>query len=247
MSLFRSTNLYNPSPANMPFMDLPEEMYIEVVLQLQPRHLYKLMQTNRKLYKLCTSEKYWRRVALHVMGARDGWMYGLDTPIQMFLLDRSYKATMDDFIGRFRVQMAEIEEMNMTDDIARGGEVPFDYLAASMESLVVRIQESRFRRVIVGETAFQLSRRYVEDAGTPSKVMFNVNDTGGTGTALVTERRFANRVAQKFLRILDDDNSISLETKHRLRDAAHGLLCGYLINGTTHSHGHVRSDYIRLY
>ena len=50
-------------------MTLPTKMCMEIVLQLLPCHVYKLMQTNQLFCKLCMLEKYWRRVALHLMWA----------------------------------------------------------------------------------------------------------------------------------------------------------------------------------
>ena len=45
---------------------LAPELCEAVIMQLHPRHLYKLMQTNKQFCELCKSEAYWARVALYL-------------------------------------------------------------------------------------------------------------------------------------------------------------------------------------
>ena len=77
---------------------LADELCMEVILNLSPRHVYKLMQTSKRLCRLCTSERYWERVATYV-----AWAKARETnPLDMVLLPKSYRATMDEYIQGVR-------------------------------------------------------------------------------------------------------------------------------------------------
>lgn len=73
---------------------LTPELCGAVILQLPPRHVYKLMQTNKQFHKYCLSEAYW---ALYLVLPPE-----MCTPKEMVLLRKSYCDTMDDFIQSVR-------------------------------------------------------------------------------------------------------------------------------------------------
>ena len=51
-------------------MGLADELCVEVMFNLPPRHVYNLIQTNKRLKLLCTSEHYWERVATYMAWAK---------------------------------------------------------------------------------------------------------------------------------------------------------------------------------
>ena len=209
-------------------MTLPTEMCMEIVLQLPPRHVYKLMQTNKKFRKLCSSEKYWRRVALYVVWGNGDWHDHLNdiVPERMMFLSKSYKATMDDFIGLFR----DLLEEGCQD--LRGHELPRNPAAATapLKALLEWVQKNdRYERItrpyVYGETAFQLCRRYVEPDDELAGAIQRAKDKMEIpAPGFMSGSKYADKLSREFLYVLDDDVSMSLASKNRIRDATQHLL-----------------------
>ena len=85
-----------------------------VIMHLPPRHVYKLMQTNKHLSLCCCSEAYWIRVAVMVVWSDvwcecfmrpHGWEEDYHATKDMVLLKKSYRDTMDDFIQGVRNEL----------------------------------------------------------------------------------------------------------------------------------------------
>ena len=75
---------------------LAPELWEAVLMQLPPRFVYCLMQTNKQFCLLCKSEAYWARVAMPMVW---GCVWAdFTAPRYMVLLHQSYKDTLDDFI-----------------------------------------------------------------------------------------------------------------------------------------------------
>ena len=216
-------------------MTLPTEMCMEIVFQLPPRHVYKLMQTNQRFRKLCMSEKYWRRVALYLMWVRgpDEDVAAAGIPTRMVCMRKSYRATMDDFIAYFRVHVsAFIAEVNeYQTGTAETPLPPIDTGSASLEQLLTWVQKYKYDKdnyypFIYGETAFQLTKRLVLHMHDISSAVERVKKDGGVpaATGFMTSTRYGNKLSLKFLHILDDDIPMSLESKNRVRKAVDALI-----------------------
>ena len=76
---------------------LAPELCEAVIMQLPPRHLYKLMQTNKRFCELCKSEAYWARVALYLI-----WDPMERSPDDLVLLRTSYGKAMESFLESVR-------------------------------------------------------------------------------------------------------------------------------------------------
>ena len=192
---------------------LADELCMEVILNLSPRHVYKLMQTSKRLRRLCTSERYWERVATYV-----AWAKARETnPLDMVLLPKSYRATMDEYIQGVR------------DDIGTCFPPYSDHATGPIAKLAALGEE----RIL-----------YLMDGGTPSADTFTmvkriVEDTNGLDMAVqrstrgwdvprkegfITSTRRATRAASALLRSLEDDQGMDLPTKMRVRAYAGRLL-----------------------
>jgi len=218
-------------------MTLPTEMCMEIVFQLPPRHVYKLMQTNQRFRKLCMSEKYWRRVALHLL-----WVRGLDrnasagNPTHMVCMRKSYKATMDDFIAFYRVNIAKyIVYVNKDRAGTTETSLPLiDTGSASLEQLLTWIQKHLYTMevpdlFVYGETAFQFNKRLVLDVRSIPRAIDMVQEAGGVpaATGFMTSSRYGNKLSREFLYVLDDDITMSLESKNRVRTAVNTLIYSF--------------------
>ena len=114
-------------------------------MQLPPRHLYKLMQTNKRFCELCKSEAYWARVALYLI-----WD-------DLVLLPISYGKVMESFLESVREK-------------TRDAAFNVDVASSSVEKVLkfwqmLNQDEAGWpgTPIIEGETAFQLVKRIVED------------------------------------------------------------------------------------
>ena len=217
-------------------MTLPTEMCMEIVFQLPPRHIYKLMQTNQRFRKLCMSEKYWRRVALHLMwGKMCPEAVSSKIPSLMVCMRRSYKAVMDEFIVYFRNRVS-VMSVYMNEVATKKAETllpSIDGGSASLEQLLAWAQKHVYVKdlygqplFVYGETALQFTRRLIlDEAGVPSAIE-NVESAGGipAATGFMTSARYGNKLSLRFLHALDDDGSMSLESKLCMREAVVDLL-----------------------
>ena len=192
----------------MQLPDLHTELWQTIVMQLPPRHLFKLMQTNEKFYELCRSEQYWRRVALQFVWRRHGLhLFTIaKIPRDMVLLSKSYNTTMEDFIKDVRTWFTN----NMFEP---------DTAKSSVRNLLMRVQKLYNRDLsIPGETAFQLVKRYVEDSEGIPQATQNIIDQRlvPVETGLITAHRHATRAMSTFLRSLEDESSMDLDMKRRV-------------------------------
>ena len=208
---------------NLPLMAFPEEMRMEVILHLPPRHVYKLMQTNKEIYKLCTSDKYWGRVALHIV-----WKTGVPRvfvpqfPLYPGFTIRSYKRLMERFVRDFALGASA--DIRPTE--------PFNPSAISVSELLEWAQKqpppefSSPPRFIEGETPFQVAKRGVEDTENLPRAMENVLRArcAPAEVGFVTARRFARMQCGDFLHFLEDEESIRPEIKMKVRNAVHRLI-----------------------
>ena len=140
-------------------------------------------------------------------------------PRDMVLLSKSYNDTMEDFIMGIR---AYYHHACSEPAIAK----------ASLRTLLGEAQKEHMRRrIIPGETAFQLVRRIVEDSdGVPAAAQ-RIIDDGKTPveTGLITAQRHATRARSTFLRSLEDDPSMNLDSRRRVVESVRTLFgecCG---------------------
>ena len=126
---------------------------------------------------------------------------------------------MDEFIGQYRMELdhrLRFPAPESTTFRPLRAILCIDPITASMEALLRQLLSfSRFRWAHV-PNAFKVSRLYV-------KKMSLLKYRAEGGTEHCTEQQLGNRLALKFLHLLEDDKSMSLETKHRIRDAAYAL------------------------
>ena len=195
------------------FLDLADELCMEVVLNLPPRHVYKMMQTNKRLKRLCTSERYWERVATYM-----AWAKARDTnPLDMVLLSKPYRTTMDEYIQGVR------------DDISTCFPPYSDHATGPIAKLAA-LGEERILYLIDGGTpsadTFTMVKRIVEDTDCLDLAVQRA--TRGWDVPLragfITSARRATRAASTFLRSLEDDRGMDLPTKLRARAFAGQLL-----------------------
>jgi hypothetical protein len=93
---------------------------MELILHLQPRHVYKLMRTSKAIYEQCVSKPYWERVAFHL--AFRGCIF--DSKIvhdlhDMALLCMGYRLAMDTFIKVAREDIRSSPTIYMNTQEAR--------------------------------------------------------------------------------------------------------------------------------
>jgi hypothetical protein len=191
---------------------LTTELCEAVVLQLPPRHVYQLMQTNKRLYKCCLSAAYWTRVAAQLLWAE------APSSRDMVLMDKSYCDAMDDTIQAMRIQILVGYERS---DLAHQ---PLEAILPWLQTFGNRLWGAR--PVIPGESAFELTKRYVKDSDhLPLAIQRSTRgwDVPVT-TGFITRRRRAARATSTFLRSLEDDPGMDVQTKRRVRDYARRLL-----------------------
>ena len=194
-------------------MNLTREMQMDVLLQLQPRHVYKLMQTNKTLYFLCRSEAYWSRVAAYLTFGRNPYYDRIETA----LLRGSYRTTVDEYIKYLRSEI-------------RGNPPPYCDNADLPLTQLALVGEGDYLAplgtYVPSTNSFRIAKRVVED------VAWVGGDIQAATQAMVVPRqngfisrfRRAERVAQTFLRSLEDDRGMDLNTKKRVREYANLLL-----------------------
>ena len=218
---------------NLPLVSFPQEMRMEVIMHLPPRHVYKLMQTNKEIYKLCTSDKYWGRAALHIMWKTGcPWSFlGGRFPAYPGSTIHPYKNLMDRFVCEYRLGA------RLYDDYMHGLGVPempalVNPSTASASELLEWSQKlpshltSSSPRFIEGETAFQVAKRGVEDTEGVPRATQNVLRMGRFPAAVgfMTARRFVRMQCGDFLHLLEDEESMSPEVKHKVAAAVDRLL-----------------------
>ena len=125
-------------------------------MQLPPRHLYKLMQTNKRFCELCKSEAYWARVALYLI-----WDPMERSPDDLVLLRTSYGKAMESFLESVRRDTL----LRPPSPASFDGRLwrPLEKLLKFAQSIL----DDGFygTPIIEGETAFQLVKRILEDVG----------------------------------------------------------------------------------
>jgi hypothetical protein len=110
---------------------LSDDVWVQIGLHLKPRHLSKLMRTNKRIMCLVDNEAYWTRVAAHLVG-RDHWMLELkpyfetyhkpeflppgDSSLYFMVgLDRGYHWAMESFMDRFQCSVDALLRENDPD------------------------------------------------------------------------------------------------------------------------------------
>ena len=197
-------------------MDLTQEMCMEVILQLQPRHVYKLMQTNKRFYWQCRSEAYWARVAAYLAWGRTEFLDPLDT----VLLRKSYRATVDEYIKYVRDDMR-----TSSPPYCNNADLPLAKFALLGEE-VLREQEDRGTNLFTPSTnTFSLVKRIVEDTDYLKRSIQRATEGWDVPrrAGFITGSRRAARATNTFLRSLEDDQGMDLDAKIRVREYADQL------------------------
>ena len=137
---------------------LAPELCEAVIMQLPPRFVYRLMQTNKRFCELCKSEAYWARVALYLI-----WDPMERSPDDLVLLRTSYGKAMESFLESARGRLHRHEPLRVPR--RRDGRLwrPLEKLLKFAQSIL----DDGFygTPIIEGETAFQLVKRILEDVG----------------------------------------------------------------------------------
>lgn len=186
-----------------------------VILQLQPRYVYRLMQTNKYFYDICKNhEVYWARVALYLI-----WSPERRWPHEMVLLPFCYSKAMSTFIQTVR------------DDVLNDWDRP-DIASQPVEKLLefaqLMLEFEGFvgRPIIPGQTAFQIVQRFVEDTDNLPNAMQRASEGMDVPrrTGFITASRRAKRATSKFLRVLEDEDGMDLRTKLKIKNATRELI-----------------------
>ena len=210
---------------------LPEEIQLEVLLELPPSHIYKLMQTNKAFYFLCRNNKYWARVAAHLI-----WRHFVaaskpspDAPqaegmFNMVLLKIGYKNAMETFIERVRFEMRQIGDSGETHSYVDNAALPVAQLA-SFGELSDSLEYMRPYTPIKGESMRAVVQRIVEDTENLPRAIERATTAMETPVrrGFISSERRTTRTETRFLHALDDD-SCSLETKRHMLDYTDRLL-----------------------
>jgi hypothetical protein len=199
---------------------LTPELCEAVIMQLPPRHVYKLMQTNKQFCDYCKSEAYWARVALYLL-----WSPETRWADDMVLLQTSYDKAMEAFVSGVREEVQERPLVKL--------------LEFAQECLDVG------RPVVAGQTAFQLVQRCVEDQDNLQNAIqrATVGSDVPRRPGFITGSRRAKRATSKFLRALEDEEGMDLQTKLRMQRYAREL-----IEDITERRGRVRAGtYFELF
>ena len=202
-------------PNQIALCSLSRELQMEVLLQLPPRHVYKLMQTNKHWSFLCRDDKYWERVAVHHFWKHHDFADG-GVNRDLVLLQGTYRSAVDTFIIAVRNEIRALDPPYNAD-----ADAPLSHLAS------VSPYDDNDDNLLVypGETMRALLKRHVEDAdNVPAAIQ---KSTDGLDRPIrqgfITEERRRARTATRFLHALDDD-PCDLDTKRRLRGYVAKLL-----------------------
>ena len=200
---------------------LAPELCEAVIMQLPPRFVYRLMQTNKRFCELCKSEAYWARVALYLI-----WDPMERSPDDLVLLRTSYGKAMESFLESVRRDASTHTLLRPLSPASFGGRLrrPLEKLLKFAQSIL----DDGFYGTpnIEGETAFQLVKRILEDVGGLEK-SFERSVHAADVIRLpgfITASRRARRARSTFLRSLEDDEGMDFQTKHRVLGYAKKLL-----------------------
>ena len=199
-------------------MDLPKEMCMEVVLQLPPRHVYNLMQTNWRFRHLCLSEDYWARVATYLVWGLTG---NVD-PIDTVLLRKSYRATVEEYIQKVRDDIR-----SYSPPYGDNADLPLASLATFGDQRIWEdVAKPHLRPFNPCANAFHLAKKIVEDTDNLENSIQRATDAWDVQwrAGFITRGRRARRASNKFLRSLEDDQGLDLDTKIRVREYADNLI-----------------------
>ena len=203
---------------SLQLVSLPEEICMDVILQLPPRHVYKLVQTNQRFCRLCLSEEYWERVATYIAWSLTAHVDCIDT----VLLRKSYRATVDEYIQYIR---DDIRSRNPpSSDTA---ELPLMSLATLGDQEIWEdVATPRPRPFTPCANAFSLAKKLVEDTDNLEKSIERATEGWDRPrrAGFITKSRRARRVINSFLRSLEDDQGMDLDTKIRVRRYAYELI-----------------------
>ena len=202
---------------SLQLMNLPDEICMDVILQLPPRHVYKLMQTNKRFCRLCLSEEYWERVATYLAWDLSGDVDSINT----VLLRKSYRATVDEYIQYIRDDIR-----SCSPPYSDNADLPLASLATFGHQLAYYDLTQRPRPFTPCANAFSLAKKIVEDADDLEKSIQRATDSWDKPrrAGFITKSRCARRVTNKFLRSLEDDQGMDLDTKIRVRRYAYELI-----------------------
>jgi F-box domain len=202
----------NMQPKPIALCSLSREIQVEVLFQLPPRHVYKLMQTNKQWYFLCRDDKYWERVAVHYFWKNHAFAGG-GVNRDLVLLQGTYRSAVDTFIDALRNEIRAFDPPYNAD-----ADAPLSHLASVSP-------EDDNLRAYPGETMRALIKRHVEDAeNVPAAIQKSTNDVDRPiPQGFITGERRRARTEARFLHALDDD-PCDLDTKRRLRGYVATLL-----------------------
>ena len=209
---------------------LPTEISTELILHLQPRHVYRLMRTNKAIYEQCMSKVYWERAAFH-LAFRDCSFNSkiIHDLYDMALLRMGYKRAMDTFIEAVRqdIRVSPMAYMNVQEarplpdaDGPLSELIPYaldlsEYILTPREDM--RLQ-ARDLMLDTESTCYQVLDML---NGTHHNVFVSqqgvVPVTDGT---YISEKRRQHRASACFLQALEDEQGLDLDAKHRILASA---------------------------
>ena len=233
----------------MGFLCLPPELRTGVILHLQPRFVYRLMRTNKRVYEQCMCQQYWERVAFHLtFRCRVSDVKVAYDLYDMALLRMGYKRSMDTFIEAVRQDIRTSPSTHYMDSSSTRPPMDADAPLSQLIPYGLDLYEKyiylpgveNMRLVARGLILDTERTEYqVQDMldGTHHNVF--VSQRGVlpvTDGSYITEDRRKHRASARFLQALEDETSLDLDAKQRLLASAVQLVKDIFEKRETYDH-----------
>ena len=216
----------------MELLHIPPELRAEVILSLQPRFVYKLMCTNKAIYKQCMSQQYWERVAFHL--AFRGHISSIKVAYDLYdmaLLSMGYKRAMDTFIAAVREDIRTAPPGHYL-DVHHPRPSP-DADGPLSQLIPYALDFDEYALDLTGEKDARLvARGLILDTEHTSYVVQDMLDghvarlpnaprvLPVSDGSYITEERRRHRASARFLQALEDEPGLDLDAKRRLLASA---------------------------
>ena len=209
---------------------LTPEISTEIILHLQPRHVYKLMRTNRAMYEQCTSKVYWERVAFHL--AFRGHIFNskiIHDLYDMALLRMGYKRAMDTFIEAVRQDIHASPNVYWADKDVKP---PPNADGPLSELIPYALDLSEYISTPQADMRLQARDLMLDTESTNYQVLNMLDGTHHnvfvsqrgvvpvTDGTYITESRRMHQASAHFLQALEDEPGLDLDVKRRILASA---------------------------
>ena len=206
---------------------LSPELQLELIMHLQPRHVYKLMRTNKAIYELCCKSKaYWERVAFHLAFRSHIFHHKVIHDLyDMALLQMGYRHAMDTFIEAVREDIRTSPTRHFLSDRAPR---PTPNADGPLSELIPYVLDMHPEYILIPQADMRLQARdlMLDAEPTNDQVldMLDGNHWAGyernvkpvTDGTFITEDRRKHRASAHFLQLLEDESALDLDAKRRI-------------------------------